>query len=141
MPDDQEQKKLEVIKLRIAFLQHASTLSGATTLIVVALIQRADRVNLLQTSLAIPTPLFALAAVVSVAYTVKLINHVESADPVDASTGRFAAMIVCGLFAGGVTILAFIAFRIDEAAVLKVFYVVLVLLIGFVAFYFLKPQS
>jgi hypothetical protein len=42
MADDQEERSFEVVKLRIAFLQHITTLSGAAILIVLALIQRAE---------------------------------------------------------------------------------------------------
>jgi hypothetical protein len=42
MADDHEERSFEVVKLRIAFLQHITTLSGAAILIVLALIQRAE---------------------------------------------------------------------------------------------------
>jgi hypothetical protein len=42
MADDQEKMNFEIVKLRIAFLQHITTLSGAAILIIFALIQRAE---------------------------------------------------------------------------------------------------
>jgi len=38
--DDQEQRNLEIVKLRLAFLQHITTLSGAATLIILAITPR-----------------------------------------------------------------------------------------------------
>ena len=42
MADDQEERAFEVIKLRISLLQHITTLSDAATLIILAIMQRAQ---------------------------------------------------------------------------------------------------
>jgi hypothetical protein len=39
---DREDRLLEVVKLRIAFMQHITTLSGAAIVIIVALAERAE---------------------------------------------------------------------------------------------------
>ena len=40
--NEQEQRNFELVKLRIAFLQHIATLSGAAIVIILALVERGE---------------------------------------------------------------------------------------------------
>ena len=78
MADDQEQRNFEVLKLRISFLQHITTLSGAAILIVLALIQRSETatgVILLATAV----PWFVLGVLISMTGVQIVIIHMELA--------------------------------------------------------------
>jgi hypothetical protein len=99
--DDQEQRNFELVKLRIAFLQHITTLSGAAILIMLALIERAETAEaagLLATGAAF----YGLAVLVSVVGIMYLINYVKYEDPIQGSPGWFATLAAASAFAAAV---------------------------------------
>jgi FtsH-binding integral membrane protein len=113
MADDQEQRGVEAIKLRIAFLQHIATLSGAAIVIILALIQRAEtarEAHRLESTI----PLFLLAVLGSLLGVTLLIIRTERAGWVQASAGRFTTLFASALFLAGVTTAAYSAAGVPE---------------------------
>lgn len=83
---EKEDRTFEVVKLRIAFLQHITTLSGAAILIVLALNQRANTAGIAKELVTI-VPFFVQATLVSLVGVMYLINYVKFEYPVQSSTG------------------------------------------------------
>jgi FtsH-binding integral membrane protein len=113
MADDQEQRVVEVIKLRITFLQHIATLGGAAIVIILALIQRAEtarEAHLLESTI----PLFLVAVVISLFGVALLIIHTEHAGHVQASAGRFTTLFASAMCLAGVTTAAYSAAGVPE---------------------------
>lgn len=105
MSDGNDEGTLEVIKLRIDFLKHMTTLSGAATVIVLALIQRIQRLEDAPL-MAAPVVLFGLDAMLSLYGMVKLINLMEEdAGNLPPFAGSSMIVWVGTTFAAGVTIL------------------------------------
>src|SRR5215208_1860440 len=106
--DDQEQRTFEVIKLRIAFLQHITTLSGAAILIILALVARAETVKQVKL-LAGTVPLYVLAALISVGGIVLLIGPPKIMRLERATTGGFTTVLAGSAFAGAIFLTAYYA--------------------------------
>jgi hypothetical protein len=105
---EKEDRTFEVVKLRIAFLQHITTLSGAAIVIVLALIERADTAGQAYL-LAISGGMFLAAAVISLYSIMSLIWQTERVGRGRASAGRFATALANGAFAAGIISVAFFA--------------------------------
>jgi hypothetical protein len=97
---DQEDRNLEVVKLRMAFLQDITTLSGAAILIVLALAEGAKttRQAILLTSTVTFFLAAALIAVNGVVFLLLLLRHPQRVVERDRATGGSSIT----LFAGGV---------------------------------------
>ena len=106
---DQDERTFEVVKLRIAFLQHITTLSGAAILIIFALIERAETTSeawLLATTVF----QFLLAALISVMGIVLLLFSTERVVGYRAAkAGRFTTVSAGAAFASGSVWVAFYA--------------------------------
>jgi hypothetical protein len=108
MADDREQRGFEVVKLRIAFLQHITTLSGAAILIILALVQRAPTPGI-ALQLAVTGSLFVYAALISVVGIASMLGLGDMAE-VDysrSSPGRRTTFFAGGAFCGGVAVALF----------------------------------
>jgi hypothetical protein len=126
MADDQEQRNLEVVKLRIAFLQHMTTLSGAATLIILAIMQRTEDPQVVR-ALAFVLSIFGLAALVSLQGMMYLINAPERTDRrLRGSAGRLSTWIAGSTFGAGVGTVMLISFRVPLVPALFVIWPVLV---------------
>jgi hypothetical protein len=125
--DDQYQKNLETIKLRIAFLQHLATLSGAATVIVLATIQRTET-TLVITQLAFVLGLFGVATLVCVIGAAMLIKYTQKEESdLESRAGWITAEVAGGLFAAGVLSLMIAGFRLPLLAASVITIVVLVI--------------
>jgi hypothetical protein len=139
--DDQEQRTLEVIKLRIAFLQHITTLSGAAILIVLALIQRAETAEVAK-GLATALPFFALAALFSLFGVWSLIHRLEVQQHVPASAGKLATINSTSLFSSAVLVAAVSAARVADRVLSPIAFIVLPLeLVAFVVVFLLLKRD
>jgi hypothetical protein len=118
MADDQEQKTFEIVKLRIAFLQHITTLSGAAILIILALMQRAkpepDATAFVPLEATIA--MFAAAASISVLGLVWLLvmEHRSLWVHPRGSHGKYATFLAANTFAAGVLFAALSAVGVSE---------------------------
>jgi hypothetical protein len=125
MSDDREQRNLEVIKLRITFLQHMTTLSGAATLIVLAIMQRSDDAQVVS-AFALTIFIFGVAAIVSVYGLTFLVNIPGRHDrPLQGSEGFWTTLVAGTAFGSGVSTVMIIAFKVP----LVPFFIVIVPLI------------
>ena len=108
MADDREQRGFEVVKLRIAYLQHITTLSGAAILIILALIQRAPTADI-AVKLAVDASTFVYAVLISVFSigTLLGLDHLADVDHSQKSPGRRATFFASGAFGTGVAIALF----------------------------------
>jgi ABC-type sugar transport system permease subunit len=111
MADDHEERSFEVVKLRIAFLQHITTLSGAAILIVLALIQRAETPKGAY-ELAIAVPWFVVSTLISMAVILMLIPDTEFVHHLRASTGSNSTDLAGAAFTTGVAAVAAHAFDV-----------------------------
>ena len=108
MAGDQEDRNFEIVKLRIAFFQHLTTLSGAAILIVLILIERADTARQAYL-LAASGGMFLAGAVISIYSVVTLIWDTERVGRGSASAGRLATGFASGAFTAGIISVAFFA--------------------------------
>ena len=112
--DDQEQRNFEIVKLRIAFLQQLTTLSGAATLIVLALMQRTES-TLVVWRLSLDLALFGIATLGCVVGATRLINHTQMrGHDLERSAGRGTTNLAGAVFGGAVVALMFAGFRIPN---------------------------
>ena len=125
MADDQEQRNLEVVKLRIAFLQHMTTLSGAATLIILALLQRIRDPDAVW-NLALLSAVLASSTVVSVWGMLLLLYLLGRTDlRLRGSHGLLTTLIAGSLFVAGVVNVAVVAFRFPTLTTRNFFFIVL----------------
>jgi hypothetical protein len=105
---DQEDRTFEVVKLRIAFLQHITTLSGAAILIILALVERAEtkRGALL---LATTASFFLLAALSAVGGIVALLIRTEYVRLDRARDGSLAILWAATAFIMGIVTVTYFA--------------------------------
>jgi hypothetical protein len=136
-PDDQAQRNLEVVKLRITFLQHMTTLSGAATLIILAIMQRARDPFVVSNLATVTVHSYAFTAFFSVVAMVLLINALERTDlPLRRDTGRFTTQVASASFGVGMVFVVIISTRvyvvsfIITAVVMAAILVALFFLIG-----------
>jgi xanthine/uracil permease len=102
VPDNQYQENLEIVKLRIAYLQHLTTLGGAATLIVLAVMQRTET-PFVDWELAVDLSFFGFATLVYVLSVARLINHAQwNGRDLESSAGQTSANLAGAVFAGGV---------------------------------------
>jgi hypothetical protein len=109
---DQEERTFEVVKLRIAFLQHITTLSGAAILIVLALAERAEttRQALLLTSTVTFFLAAALIAVNGVVFLLMQLMHMERVvGRGRATAGSFTTFLTGGVFSAAMISVVFYA--------------------------------
>jgi hypothetical protein len=107
---DQDERTFEVVKLRIAFLQHITTLSGAATLIILAIMQRTEDPFVVRDLATIIVVTYAFTAVFSVLGIVSVINMLQRADLYPRpDTGRYITVIASGSFAAGTMLVAIIS--------------------------------
>jgi hypothetical protein len=147
LSDDQEQRKLEVVKLRMAFLQHMTTLSGAAALVILAILQ-GDAAYRVEASLAVVLVWFGLATVVSVVGMVLLINFIEETRlPLQRTTapGQRSTAAAALLFLTGVAwVIANGLFRLFPNRGLVFFIISVVILLGVLvvvpAYYFFRSR-
>ena len=107
MADEQEQSKaaeqadrhFEVVKLRIAFLQHLTTLSGAAILIVLALAERAETTGQVILLLSTLTSFFvaALISITGVVFLLMLLTNTERVLGSNRATAGTFATYFAGL--------------------------------------------
>jgi hypothetical protein len=121
MADDQEQRTFEVIKLRVAFLQHITTLSGAAILIVLALIERAETAEEAYMLATAAVSLF-LVAVISLYGVFSLTEQTEHVGQARPSAGRVTAGFASATFAAGIAAVAFSAAVGSVQSYIKVIY-------------------
>jgi hypothetical protein len=108
---DQEERTFEVIKLRIAFLQHITTLSGAAIVIILTLVERPETVGK-ALLLAVPVTMFLIAALISVIGVVFLtvfLTVFKGPAGYNIASGGFATMAAGMAFSAGVVTVAFFA--------------------------------
>jgi hypothetical protein len=122
MADDQEQRTFEVIKLRVAFLQHITTLSGAAILIVLALIERAETAEEAYLLATAAVSLFLVAAVISLYGVFSLTEQTEHVGQARPSAGRVTAGFASATFAAGIAAVAFSAAVGSVQSCIKVIY-------------------
>ena len=141
MADDQEQRTFEVIKLRIAFLQHITTLSGAAILIMLALIERAETAEVAK-EMAVVVPFFALAVLFSLVGALYLTYELELRPRVRASAGRLATINATSLFSAAVVVAAASAAGVPERVIKPIADILLgLVLVAFVVVFLLLKRS
>ena len=131
MVDDREERTFEIVKLRVAFLQHIITLSGAAILIILALIERAETTKAAW-QLAAAVPLFVIAALVSVNGVVWLLVIVPMllVDRARESQGLFSTALAAASFSAGVVGAALSALGVPARILVTVTYAFGVLMVG-----------
>jgi hypothetical protein len=112
LADDQEQRNLEVVKLRIAFLQHITTLSGAAIVIILALIERPETTREMLLQQASTLAFFVLAALISVQGVMYLTTHAEPAFRLRGTTGRLTTALAGATFSAAIVSTAASAFGV-----------------------------
>jgi hypothetical protein len=110
--EDRYQENLEIVKLRIAFMQHLTTLSGAATLIVLAILQRTEE-DFLAWELGVVLALFGVATLLCVSGAARLINQAQTRGrELENSAGQRMATLGAAVFAAAVVSLMVAGFRI-----------------------------
>jgi hypothetical protein len=96
--DDEQQQRLEVVKLRIDVLKHVTTLSGAATLILLTLAERAEGDNGRELGIAaIYFALSTMGALVGIMLLLRTIDRTE--------TQRWTEIIIVMFMAGVLALL------------------------------------
>jgi hypothetical protein len=129
MTDDTKQRRLEALKMRLDFLKHLTTLSGAATVVVLTLLQLGPSPRIIS-GLAIVVLMFALVFLVSTVGMLVMIDMFETkgAESPHFSTGRRTSAMAGALFGAGVFALINVAFGLPLARTLVLTIVVMVVL-------------
>jgi hypothetical protein len=129
--DDKEQRRLEVLKMRLDFLKLMATLSGVATVVVLTIMQP-TLAPLIVSNLALVTLAFGLTAIVSVFGMLSMMDIFErfGAAPGRFGRGKLPTTLAGTMFSAGVVNLMIVAFRIPlvPASVLNI--VLLIALAG-----------
>jgi hypothetical protein len=102
--DDEQQRRLEVAKLRLDVLKHITTLSGAAALILLALAQRTEGIRaseLWGPQAATPATSFGLAALLALFNMMRLLRILDSSDPIPRNAVRTGTELVAFVCCGG----------------------------------------
>jgi hypothetical protein len=129
--DDKEQRRLEVLKMRLDFLKLMATLSGVATVVVLTIMQP-TLAPLIVSNLALVTLAFGLTAIVSVFGMLSMMDIFErfGAAPGRFGRGKLPTTLAGTMFSAGVVNLMIVAFRIPLVPASVVNIVLLIALAG-----------
>jgi hypothetical protein len=108
--DDEQQRRLEAVKLRIDVLKHVTTLSGAATVVLLAL---ADRVTGTQASrdLGYAAFYFGLSTLSALSLMTILLRNIDRTETIPRRQGQRGTELVIVLFGSGVLALMTVGAR------------------------------
>jgi hypothetical protein len=95
--DDEQQRRLEVVKLRIDVLKHITTLSGAATVILLALAERVKGIQA-NTNLWMAAFLFGSSTLVALVLITQLLHNIDRTETIPRFQGQRGTAIVTTMF-------------------------------------------
>jgi hypothetical protein len=110
--NDLDQKRLEIVKLRIDVLKQVTTLSGAATLIVLAISQQVQTLKNV-VLLGIAGFYFGTATLVALFHMMWLLRMLDRTDSVRQFRGQLGMEVATGLLWAGVLAIMGVVFRVS----------------------------